>query len=109
MSSMHGLAGPPMSRPTEHELPSGYPDAADWVRAEDIEFGGLPIRMTVAPGERIVELWELREGRPVQWLGNVFRVDAEPPCVYLNHTYERRLHPNDRAALARRGARFWKS
>jgi hypothetical protein len=109
MSSMHGLAGPPMSRPTGHELPKGYPAAPEWVRTEDLEFGGRSIRMTVTPGDRIVELWELSEGRPVQWLGNVFRVDSEPPCVYLNHTYERHLPPAERAALARIGARFWKS
>lgn len=108
---MQGLAGPKMSRPTEQRLPKGYPDptAAGWVRTEDLELGGIHIRMTAAPGERIVELWELEDGWPQRWLGNVFRVDSEPPCVYLNHTYERRLQPAERRSLARVGAKFWKS
>jgi hypothetical protein len=98
-----------MSRSTEKELPSGYPDPAGWVRTEDLEFGGISIRMTVAPGERIVELWELEDGRPRQWLGHVFRVDADPPVVRLHHRYEQRLKPAERIALARVGAKFWKS
>lgn len=111
MSSMHGLAGPEMSRPTGPELPSGYPDPANasWVRTEDIEFDGLSIRMTVAPGERIVELWELEDGHPRQWFGHVFRVDAEPPNIRLNYAYERRFDRTDRIELAHLGAKFWKS
>ncbi len=108
---MHGLADSKMSRPTGRELPTGYPDpsTAGWIRTDDLEFGGLSIRMTVAPGERLVELWELEDGHPRQWLGHVFRLDSEPPVVRLNYVYERRLKPAERIALARLGAKFWKS
>lgn len=111
MSSMHGMAGPEMSGTDERPLPSGYPDAAvvGWVRAEDSEFAGIPIRMTVSPGDRIVQVWETDDGHPILWLGNIFRVDSEPPGLYLNHRYDRRLNRVQRDALARAGAKFWKS
>lgn len=106
---MQGLAGPDMSRPSEQGLPTGYPDPADWVRTEDLELGGIHVRMTVAPGDRIVELWELEDGKPREWLGHVFRVDSEPPCLRLAFAYEQRLKTSARMFLAREGARFWKS
>lgn len=108
---MQRLAGPDMSRPTRPRLPNGYPDpsSSGWVRTEDAEIAGIHIRMTVAPGDRIVELWELVDDEPVRWVGNVYRVDAEPPCVYLNHLFERRLKRAEADQLARVGAKFWKS
>jgi hypothetical protein len=111
LSSMHGMAGPDMNGPEERALPAGYPDLAvvGWLRSEDIESAGIHIRLTVTPGEKIVQMWELVEGHPVRWLGNVFRVDAEPPALYLNHSYESRLTRPQRDALARTGAKFWKS
>lgn len=111
MSSMQGMAGPEMSGTDEHPLPGGYPDAAavGWVRTEDTEFAGIHIRMTISPGDRIVEVWETEDGHPVRWLGNVFRIDAEPPGLYLNHRYERLLSRGQRDLLARAGAKFWKS
>lgn len=110
MSSMHGMAGPGMYVP-ETPLPSGYPDpeAVGWLRAEEIEFLDLHIRMTVTPGERIVQLWELSAGHPVRWIGNVFRIDSEPPGLYLNYKYERTFSRSQRDSLARLGAKFWKS
>jgi hypothetical protein len=100
-----------MNGPDEPALPGGYPDAdvVGWIRSEEIEFTGIHIRMTVTPGERIVQLWELADGRPVRWLGNVFRVESEPPGLYLNHRYESRLNRLQRDTLARTGAKFWKS
>lgn len=100
-----------MDGPDEPEMPRGYPDPAvvGWIRSEDIEFSGIHIRMTVAPGEKIVQMWELRDGRPHRWLGNVFRVGADVPGLYLNHSYESRLSRPQRDALARTGAKFWKS
>jgi hypothetical protein len=110
MSSMHGMAGPDMSGPDEAPLPEGYPDPAviGWSRTEDLEFAGLHIRMTITPGERIVQLWELVDGRPVHWFGNVFRVDSEPPQLRVYYPYEKRLGRAQRDVLARAGAKFWK-
>ncbi|MEU6246085.1 hypothetical protein [Glycomyces sp. NPDC047010] len=100
-----------MTGPNEHPLPVGYPDldAIGWLRVEEIDYLGLAIRMTVTPGERTVQLWELEGGRPVEWIGNVFRIDAEPPCLHLNYKYERILTRAQREPLARLGAKFWKS
>ncbi|MEU6860605.1 hypothetical protein AB0B28_17245 [Glycomyces sp. NPDC046736] len=91
--------------------PSGYPDASvvGWVRTEDVESAGLHIRMTIAPADRIVQLWELEDGHPVLWLGNAFRIESEPPGLYLNHRYEARLSRGQRDLLARAAAKFWKS
>jgi hypothetical protein len=96
---------------SETSLPSGYPDpeTVGWLRAEDIEFLDFHIRMTITPGDRIVQLWELEEGRPVRWIGNVFRIDSEPPWLRLTHQYERRFNRSQRESLARLGAKFWKS
>lgn len=110
MSSMDGMAGPDMSGTDEPSLPGGYPDPAviGWVRTEDLEFAGLHVRMTITPGERLVQLWELADGHPVRWLGNVFRIDAEPPVLRLNYPYEAKFSRSRRDALARAGAKFWK-
>lgn len=109
MSSMHGMAGPDMSGTDEVSLPSGYPDPdVGWARTDDLEFAGLHIRMTITPGERIVQLWELTDGHPVRWLGNVFRIDSEPPVLYVNYRYEAHLSRAQRDVLARTGAKFWK-
>ncbi|MEU6250766.1 hypothetical protein [Glycomyces sp. NPDC047010] len=99
-----------MSGP-EHPMPSGYPDpeTVGWLRTEEIEFLELHIRMTITPGERIVQLWELKGDRPVSWIGNVFRIDSEPPGLYLNHKHEKGLSRPQRDALARIAAKFWKS
>ena len=75
---------------------------------EDFEFAGLHIRMTITPGERIVQLWELIDGHPVRWLGNVFRIDSEPPVLKLNYRYETVFSRMQRDVLARTGAKFWK-
>jgi hypothetical protein len=111
LSSMHGMAGPDMSASDAPPPPSGYPDASTvgWVRTEDFESSGLHIRMTVSPGEKIVQLWELTDGRPVLWLGNAFRVESEPPALYLNHRYEALLNRGQRELIARTAAKFWKS
>jgi hypothetical protein len=110
MSSMHGMAGPDMSGPDDASLPGGYPDpeVVGWARIEDLEFEGFHIRMTITPGERIVQLWELVDGHPVRWFGNVFRIDSEPPVLYVNYRYESRLNRAQRDVLARAGAKFWK-
>jgi hypothetical protein len=104
------MAGPDMSGIDERPLPGGYPDPEEfgWARIEDLEFAGLHIRMTITPGERIVQLWELEEDHPVRWLGNVFRVESEPPVLYVNYRYEKHLSRAQRDALARTGAKFWK-
>ena len=108
---MHGTAGPEMNGPDEPTLPHGYPDASAgiWIRYEDIEFAGAPIRFTVNHGDRIVQIWEMVDGHPVRWVGNVFRVEAEPPALYLNHSYEVRLSRTQRDELARSGVKFFKS
>lgn len=109
MSSMHGMAGPDMSGNDEPSLPGGYPDpAVDWARTEDVELAGFHIRMTITPGDRIVQLWELVDGHPVRWFGNIFRIDAEPPVLYPNYRYEKQLSRAQRDVLARTGAKFWK-
>ncbi len=93
-------------------LPKGYPDpeAVGWLRTGDVEYLGLHIRMTIKPGDRIVELWELDDGQPVRWLGNVFRVDSEPPGLYLNHQFEQLLKSRpQRDGLAHLAVKFWKS
>lgn len=110
MSSMHGMAGPEMSGTDEAPLPGGYPDPAvvGWARIDDLEIADLHIRMTITPGERIVQLWELVDGHPVCWLGNVFRIDSEPPVLYLNYRFESHLSRAQRDVLARTGAKFWK-
>lgn len=104
------MAGPDMSGTDERPLPGGYPDPAvvGWARAEDLEFAGFHIRMTITPGERIVQVWELNDGHPVRWLGNVFRVDSERPVLYINYRYEPHVDRAQRDALARIGAKFWK-
>lgn len=91
--------------------PEGYPDSATsgLVRVADIEFLGFTLRMTNLPGERFVKLWELEEGAPVHWFGNVFRVHADPPGLYLNYRYEPALDRFQRDDLARIGAKFWSS
>lgn len=100
-----------MNSPDDRPLPDGYPDPekARWVRTEQIEHCGLHIGMTVTPEHRIVQLWELEAGHPVHWLGNVFRVDAEPPCLYLNYRYDKQFNRSQQASLARIAAKFWKS
>jgi len=100
-----------MDGPDERPLPGGYPDpaAVGWLRAEDSEFAGLHMRMTITPGENLVQLWELDDGHPVRWIGNVFRVNSEPPALYLNYSYESRISRAQRDILARDGAKFWKS
>ncbi|GAA2305107.1 hypothetical protein GCM10009853_072720 [Glycomyces scopariae] len=100
-----------MTGPDERTPPPGYPDLDEigWLRSEEIQYLGLQIRMTVTPGERVVQLWELEEGHPVSWIGNVFRIDAQPPCLYLNYRYERLFTRTQREPLAQLGARFWKS
>jgi hypothetical protein len=110
MSSMHEMAGPDMSGIEAPSLPDGYPDPAvvGRARTEDLEFAGLHIRMTIAPGERLVRLWELVDGHPVRWLGIVFRVDSEPPVLRLGHPFESRVSRPRRDDLARIGAKFWK-
>lgn len=91
-------------------LPSGYPDSETiGLRIEEIEFEGLRIRMTMTHGIRIIQLWELEDGHPVGWIGNVFRIDSEPPCIYLGHRYEAVLARPERHALARLTAKYWKS
>ncbi|HEX2143334.1 MAG TPA: hypothetical protein VHG10_02380 [Glycomyces sp.] len=98
-----------MSGPNEPTLPGGYPDpAVGWARMEDLEFADFHIRMTITPGERIVQLWELADGHPVHWFGNVFRIDSEPPVLKVNYRYESRLSRAQRDLLARTGAKFWK-
>lgn len=108
---MHGMAGPDMNGPDEPALPAGYPDLAvvGWLRSEEIEFAGFHIRLTVTPGDKIVQLWEMADGHPVHWLGNVFRVESEPPALKLNYRYEPRFGRSQRDALARTGAKFWKT
>jgi hypothetical protein len=110
MSSMQGMAGPDMSGRDEVSLPDGYPDpeVVGWARTEDLEFAGLHMRMTITPGDRIVQLWELVDGHPVRWLGNVFRVESEPPVLKLNYRYETQLNRAQRDVVARTGAKFWK-
>ncbi|SDD06001.1 hypothetical protein [Glycomyces harbinensis] len=100
-----------MDGPDETAMPSGYPDPAvlGWVRSEDIESAGIHIRFTVNPGDKIVQMWELVDGRPARWLGNVYRVDAPIPSLYLNYHYEKRFKRLQREALALAGAKFWKS
>ncbi|GAA2310174.1 hypothetical protein GCM10009853_079560 [Glycomyces scopariae] len=95
----------------DNPLPSGYPDpeAVGWLRTDEIEFLELHIRMTITPGERIVQLWQLADGHPVSWIGNVFRIDSEPPGLYLNHKFETTLNRPQRDSLARLAAKFWKS
>ncbi|MCD0442824.1 hypothetical protein LO763_04195 [Glycomyces sp. A-F 0318] len=89
--------------------PEGYPDvaASGLVRVADIEFLEFKLQMTTVLGERFVKVWELEEGVPARWFGNVFRVDAEPPGLYLNYRYERMLDRFQRDQLARLGAEFW--
>lgn len=103
-----------MTGPQPHDdrsLPAGYPDLekVGWIRESDIEFAGLALRLTINPGERTVQVWELEEGHPIQWLGNAFRLDSEPPGLYLNYKYEQRLTRPQRDALAHLAAKFWKS
>lgn len=99
-----------MSARDEGSLPDGYPDpeVLGWARIDDFEFAGLHIRMTITPGDKIVQVWELEDGRPVTWIGNVFRVDSEPPILYANYHYEKRLSRSERDVIARTGAKFWK-
>ncbi|WP_146148194.1 hypothetical protein [Glycomyces artemisiae] len=100
-----------MSGP-ENPMPDGYPDAEalGWLRTADIEYLGVHIRMTIKPNDRIVELWELDGGRPARWLGNVFRIDAALPGLYLNHKFEAVLKSRtQRDGLAHIAAKFWKS
>ena len=89
----------------------GYPDFAanSLIRVGDIGFLEFTIRMTVAPGERFVKLWELEAGVPVHWFGNVFRIHVDPPGLYLNYKYERALDRFQRDQLARLAAKFWAS
>ncbi|MDA1358367.1 hypothetical protein O1R50_01970 [Glycomyces luteolus] len=97
---MNGPDNPPLS---------GYPDAETiGLRIEEIEFEGLHIRMTMTRAIRIVQLWEMVDGQPVGWIGNVFRIDSEPPCIYLGHRYEAVLARPERHALARLAAKRWK-
>ncbi|MDN3242688.1 hypothetical protein [Glycomyces tritici] len=100
-----------MSEHDEVSLPDGYPDpeVVGWARTEELEFAGLHMRMTITPGDRIVQLWELVDGHPVRWLGNVFRVESEPPVLKLNYRYEAHFSRAQRDVLARTGAKFWKS
>jgi hypothetical protein len=103
------MAGPDMSGTEPTSLPDGYPDpAVTWARTEDLEFVGLHIRMTITPGERLVQLWELVDGHPVRWLGLVYRIDAEPPGLRLNYPFEPHFSRAQRDVLARTGAKFWK-
>ncbi len=108
MSSMQGLAGAPMSRP---KAPSGYPDPTDsgWVRTEDLEIAGHHIRLTVSPGEKTVGVWELVDGAPGRWFGNVIRMDSNSPSSYLNFEFEKHLRRSDRDSLISRATKFWKS
>jgi hypothetical protein len=95
---------------SETALPSGYPDYDTvGLRVKETEFHGLHIRMTMTRSIRIVQLWELVDGQPVRWIGNVFRLDSEPPCLYLAHRYESVLARPERDALARIAAKVWKS
>ena len=89
----------------------GYPDypANSLMRVTDIDFLEFTIRMTVAPTERFVKLWEVEADVPVRWFGNVFRVHADPPCLYLNYKYERALDRFQRDQLARLAVKFWSS
>jgi hypothetical protein len=107
MSGFHTHPGP-----DDPPLPDSYPDpdVVTWLRWADIEYLGLPIRMTVIPGERVIELWELVDKHPVRWMGNVFRIEAIVPLLYLNHKYEQAIPRRaQRDALARIAADFWKS
>lgn len=92
-------------------LPDKYPDEAKVgpFRRKDIEYLALPVRMTITPGEVNVALWELNDGHPVQWIGVVFRIDAEPPGIYLNFKYTQRFTWPQRDELARLAAEFWMS
>ncbi|HEX2144131.1 MAG TPA: hypothetical protein VHG10_06455 [Glycomyces sp.] len=96
-----------MTGPDARPLPSGYPDPAI-ARSEEFDYLDLHIRMTVTPGERFVQLWELVDDHPARWLGNAFRVDAEPPCLYLTYRFEPHFSRLQRDALARIAAKFWK-
>ncbi|WP_460544585.1 hypothetical protein [Glycomyces halotolerans] len=100
-----------MSRPTRSTAPKGYPDPTNsgWVRTEDLEFSGFHIRLTAAPGEKIVEVWELVDGEPSRWFGNVIRMDARSPSSYLNFEFEKRLTRAERDSLIARATKFWKS
>lgn len=92
-------------------LPDGFPDAekVGRFRLKDFEVFGLRIRMTISPGDSIVALWELEDGHPISWIGTVFRIDAEPPGIRLNHKYEHRLSWPQRHTLARLASEFWMS
>ncbi|WP_157930412.1 hypothetical protein [Glycomyces xiaoerkulensis] len=89
----------------------GYPDPTNsgWVRTEELEVSGFHIRMTVAPGEKIVELWELVDGEPGRWFGNVFRLDTKTPSHYLNYELDKHLGRAEREMLVSRASKFWKS
>ncbi|MFB9661575.1 hypothetical protein ACFQS3_02530 [Glycomyces mayteni] len=93
------------------ELPSTYPDAEKigWIRSEDIEHCGLSLRMTITPGDRVVQLWELVDDWPVKWFGNAFRIHADQPGLYLNYEYSQRLTLRQKDSLARVAAKFWMS
>lgn len=100
-----------MSGSDEAPLPKSYPDPdqVGWIREEDLELDGLHIRMTITPGDRIVQLWELGPEGPVRWMGNVFRIDAEPPAIYLNYAFEKAMKRARREALVLEAAKFWKT
>ncbi|NUQ90820.1 MAG: hypothetical protein HOQ43_20440 [Glycomyces artemisiae] len=66
--------------------------------------------MTIKPNDRIVEMWELEDGHPARWVGNVFRIDASTPGLYLNHKIEAVLKTRQqRDGLAHLAVEFWKS
>jgi hypothetical protein len=99
-----------MDGPDKPPLPQGYPDpdTVGWARTDDLEVHDLHIRMTITPGERIVQLWDLQDGHPVRWFGNAFRLESEPPVLYLNYRYDPLLTRSQRDQLARTAAKFWK-
>ncbi|MCD0445896.1 hypothetical protein LO763_19995 [Glycomyces sp. A-F 0318] len=110
LSSTHETATPDMSDPEERALPATYPDPAiiGWIRSEDIEAADIHLRMTITPGDKLVQLWELDGDHPVRWLGNVFRIDAELPVVRLHYRYASRFDRAQHERIARAAARFWK-
>ncbi|THV33611.1 hypothetical protein [Glycomyces buryatensis] len=100
-----------MSRPTPPSRPRGYPDpsSAGWIRIEDLQIADLNLRMTTAITDQIVQIWDLNDGEPTRWVGNVFRIDTRAPCLYLNYVYEKRFSQVDADHLTSTAVKFWQS
>lgn len=96
---------------SRRKAPNGYPDPTDsgWVRTEDFEVAGFHVRLTASPGEKTVGVWEMVDGSPGRWFGNIFRMDSKSPASYLNYEFEKHLRRSDRDTLVSRAAKFWKS